>query len=209
MLADVNGDGHLDIVGFGNDGVYVALGQAGGTFAKPIAATNGFGFASFAGGWSSNDKYPRMLADVNHDGKADIVGFGNDGVYVAFGQANGTFAAPSLALHDFGAAAGAGGWSSENTFPREVADVNGDGNVDLVGFGQNGVYIALGNGDGTFHASIFDGSLFGSGAAAGSWTSQDAAPRFLADLNHDGAADIVGFGDMGVYVGYSAGNIFH
>ena len=37
---------------------------------------------SYHGGWSVQ-KYPRILADVNGDGKADIVGFGNEGVYVS------------------------------------------------------------------------------------------------------------------------------
>jgi hypothetical protein len=31
--------------------------------------------------WTSNDLDPRVLADLNHDGAADIVGFGHDGVY--------------------------------------------------------------------------------------------------------------------------------
>ncbi len=43
----------------------------------------GFGYAPEAGGWSSDDSYPRQLADVNADGRADIVGFGNAGVWVA------------------------------------------------------------------------------------------------------------------------------
>jgi hypothetical protein len=40
-------------------------------------------FAYGAGGWQSQDKYPRTVADVNGDGMADIVGFGNAGAYVA------------------------------------------------------------------------------------------------------------------------------
>ena len=35
-----------------------------------------------ANGWTSNDLYPRQLADVNGDGMADIVGFGSGGVSV-------------------------------------------------------------------------------------------------------------------------------
>src|SRR5690606_7457192 len=35
------------------------------------------------GGWSDDDRYPRQVADVNGDGRADIVGFGEAGVYVA------------------------------------------------------------------------------------------------------------------------------
>lgn len=35
------------------------------------------------GAWTSFDKYPRQLADVNGDGRDDIVGFGNDNVFVS------------------------------------------------------------------------------------------------------------------------------
>ena len=47
-----------------------------------------FGFE--AGGWRV-DKHPRFLADITGDGRADIVGFGNDGVYVALSNGDGTF----------------------------------------------------------------------------------------------------------------------
>lgn len=36
-----------------------------------------------AGGWLNQDLYPRYLADVNNDGRIDIVGFAADGVHVA------------------------------------------------------------------------------------------------------------------------------
>jgi hypothetical protein len=32
---------------------------------------------------SEDDRFPRELADVNGDQRADIVGFGNDGVFVS------------------------------------------------------------------------------------------------------------------------------
>lgn len=208
LAADVNGDGRADIIGFGNDGVYVSLGRADGTFASPALATSAFGYASSSGGWSSNDRYPREIADVNNDGRADIIGFGNNAVYVSFGQVDGTFSALILGLSQFGAAPAGGGWSSQTSFPRQLADVNGDHKIDLVGFGNDGVYIALGNGNGTFQPSIFDIGFFGAGTAAGGWSSQDQYPRFLADINHDGAADVVGFAGSGVYVAYSGGDIF-
>lgn len=46
----------------------------------PVRVAN---FAVGAGGWSLQDRFPRMDADVNGDGLADIVGFGFGGVFVA------------------------------------------------------------------------------------------------------------------------------
>jgi hypothetical protein len=58
-------------------------------------------------GWRV-DQHPRFLADITGDGRADIVGFGNDGVWVALSQGNGTFSAPQLVIGNFGY--NAGGW---------------------------------------------------------------------------------------------------
>ncbi len=52
------------------------------------------------GGWRS---IPRLLADITGDGRADIVGFGERGVFVALSNGDGSFAfTPQLALEDFG-----------------------------------------------------------------------------------------------------------
>ena len=64
---------------------------------------------------------------------------------MAFGQANGTFEPPAFEIANFGSSDAAGGWSSENTYPRFAADVTGDHLADLVGFGSSGVFVAQPN----------------------------------------------------------------
>jgi hypothetical protein len=39
----------------------------------------------------------------------------------------------------------AGGWTSQDTYPRHLADLNGDKFDDIVGFGEAGTYVALSN----------------------------------------------------------------
>jgi hypothetical protein len=51
------------------------------------------------------------------------------------------FALPAFQLSAFGLSAG--GWSSDNTYPRELADVSGDGKADIVGFSSARVYESL------------------------------------------------------------------
>src|SRR5262245_26884372 len=159
-LADVNGDGMADIVGFGHAGVYVSQATGNGHFAAPTFELAAFGPG--AGGWSSDNLYTRELADVNGDGMADIVGFGQAGVYVSQATGNGQFAAPTFELATFGP--GAGGWSSDYPYIRELADVNGDGMADIVGFGQAGVYVSQATGNGHFAAPTFELAAFGPGA---------------------------------------------
>ena len=191
FLADVNGDGKADIVGFGSGGVGVALAKGDGTFNTAINAYNGFGINH---SWSSQDSYPRFLADVNGDGKADIVGFASGGVVVALAKEDGTFNTAINAYNGFGTNHT---WANQNGVPRFLADVNGDGKADIVGFGSGGVAVALAKGDGTFNTAINAYNGFGINH---SWSSQDSYPRFLADVNGDGKADIVGFASGGVVV---------
>jgi hypothetical protein len=198
-LADVDGGGMADIVGFSSAGVYESLATAGGHFAMPTFELAAFG--TMAGGWSSDNTYPRELADVNLDGRADIIGFSSAGVYESLATAGGHFAMPTFELAAFGTMAG--GWSSNDTYPRKLADVNGDGRADIVGFGADGVYVSLATTGGHFAMPTFELAAFGTNA--GGWSSDDLYPRTLADVNGDGMADIVGFGSAGVYVSLATG----
>lgn len=197
-VGDVNGDGKADIIGFGYAGALVALGNGNGTFRPAVTAIANFGVNQ---GWTSDNTYHRAVADVNDDGKADIIGFGIAGTYVALSNGDGTFADAKLVLGDFGANQG---WSSNDSFSRLVTDINGDDVSDIVGFGIAGTLVAFGLGDGTFSAASTDLANFG---AAQGWISDNTYHRTIADLNNDGLGDIVGFGIAGVLVGMNQGAV--
>jgi FG-GAP-like repeat len=194
FLADLTGDGRAGVVGFGNAGVWVALNNGNGTFQAPQLVVANFGYN--AGGWRV-EKHPRFLADLTGDGRADIVGFGDAGVYVSLNNGNGTFQNPVLAVANFGY--NAGGWRVD-MHPRLLADVSGDGRADIIGFGNDGVWVSRNNGNGTFQGPQLLVNNFGYNA--GGWRV-DQHPRVLADTTGDGRADIVGFGNAGVYVSRS------
>lgn len=80
--------------------------------------------------------------------------------------------------------------------------------MDVVGFGPDGARVSFGNGDGTFQARVLGTPFFGSAAEAGQWFSNNQHPRYVADVNDDGAGDIVGFAVPGVLVSLSNGDIW-
>jgi hypothetical protein len=137
FLADTTGDGRMDIVGFGNAGVYVSRAQPDGSFGPVVRVVDNFGYD--AGGWRT-ERHPRFMADVTGDGRADIVGFGNAGVYVSLARADGSYGPVTRVVDNYGY--DAGGWRVE-MHPRFLADTNGDGKADIVGFGNAGVYVSL------------------------------------------------------------------
>ena len=124
-------------------------------------------------------------------GHADIVGFGDAGVFTALSNRDGTFKDFRLALNDFGFNQG---WRVEN-HPRFLTKLTSDKFLDIVGFGNDGVFTALGNGDGTFRN--FRGVVNNFGFNQG-WRVEKH-PRFVVEINVDDHADIVGFGDAGVF----------
>src|SRR5262249_11563867 len=93
---------------------FESLATAGGHFTAPTFELAAFGVD--AGGWSSDNTYPRKLADVDGGGRADIVGFSSAGVYESLATAGGHFAMPTFELAAFGV--DAGGWSRDKTQPR-------------------------------------------------------------------------------------------
>jgi len=117
------------------------------------------------------------VADVNLDGKPDLVALNVDGVGVLLGNGDGTFQ-PVLTYR------AGGGWP----IGLAVADINGDGKPDILVFGYNplsdgGLWVLLGNGNGTFQtASAYDPTLHGSFA--------------ISDVNDDGKPDLVFTGEV-------------
>ena len=194
LLADVNNDGKADIVGFGEAGVWTALATGDGGFAPAKFVLEEFG-ANQA--WTPS-KHVRLLADINNDGKADIVGFGEAGVWTALATGDGGFAPAKFVLEEFGANKA---WTPSKHV-RLLADINNDGKADIVGFGEAGVWTALATGDGGFAPAKFVLEEFGANKA---WTPSKHV-RLLADINHDGKADIVGFGEAGVWTALATGD---
>jgi hypothetical protein len=181
----------LDIVGFGDCGVWTSLGNGDGTFQPPRVVIDNLGYD--AGGWRV-DLHPRFVVDLNGDNCADLVGFGYAGVWTAIGNGDGTFQTPQLVLQNFGLAQD---WRVDR-HPRFLAHLTNSGYADIVGFGEDGVWVALGNGDGTFRESLTN-PVLANFSPAQNWRV-DRHPRFLAHLTSSGFADIVGFGTDGVFV---------
>lgn len=187
LMADVNNDGAADIIGWANDGIYVAL-STKSSFA-PIVK-----WASLpAVRWHDNDRNPVFVADVDGDKKPDFVVFADDAVYVMKGDGK-SFAAPVkwIAGYTFDFV-----WPSNNTYLRLMADVNGDGKADIVGFASTGVYVSLSTGTGFASEVSWD---FQDYSTDSGWVSNGITPRMLADVDGDGLPDIVGFYHDGIYV---------
>ena len=172
MLADLTGNGTVDIVGFASLGVYVALNDGKGGFREPACVLGTFG--DNAGGWKV-DKHPRFVADLTGDGKGDIVGFGDAGVSVALNNGDGTFQNSRLVLQAYGYQAG---WRVEK-HPRYLVDLTGNGCADIVGFFDDGVYVAFNDGKGGFGAAQKLSDNFGCGSDA--WSAESTI-RMVVNL---------------------------
>jgi FG-GAP repeat. len=182
-VADLNGDGKLDLAVTNQcinssscpdtAGVEVLLGKGDGSFQVAIAYGSG-----------GYDAMSVAVDDVNADGAADIVvanvcaDAGCRGLIgVLLGNGDGTFR--RAATYD------SGGYYANSVV---IADVNGDGNVDLTVAHSclsassclGGVGILVGNGAGTFSTPV----IYSSGAFV-AWGVA------VGDLNGDGKADII------------------
>lgn len=178
-VADLDGDGLLDLIfsrlkGFDFEppaGLTVRRGLGGFAFGPP---------AYFPTGGAPSDVAP---GDFDGDGRIDVAlaqhmqepsSFGLSDLALAFGQGDGTFAAPL-------AVAVSGG-----PLATELADMNGDGHLDVVSTVTTvlpAVRVALGVGDGSFEPAV------------GVDVGDNEGELAIADLDGDGALDLVVAGD--------------
>jgi hypothetical protein len=205
VVADVNVDGKRDLVvanycsgSCGGDGsVSVLLGNGDGTFQPAVTYDSG-----------GPDTYSVAIADVNGDGKPDLVvaNFGSNTVGVLLGNGDGTF----QPVVDYPSSAAGSGATCPDAVT--IADVNGDGKPDLIVTNYCGenyltqeVSVLLGNGDGTFRPAVD----YDSGG-------QIAYSVVAADVNGDGNPDLLvanwyassqdaGQGSVGVLLGNGDG----
>lgn len=198
QFADVDGDGFPDFIGFKNDGLHVSFGDRLGNYSAPKKVFGGM----VSGYWE--EKSIKVIGDVNGDGKSDIVGFNKDGTYVALSQGR-TFSKETLWINDYSHSTN---WEIKKHI-RQLADVNGDGMQDIVGFGNSGVYVSLSTGS-TFSKSEKWINDYGyeQGWKKKEKDVENVHIRSLADVNDDGLADVVGFSRTGTSVAISTGKSF-
>ncbi|MFF5170876.1 RICIN domain-containing protein, partial [[Kitasatospora] papulosa] len=144
-LADLTGESRPSVVVLAAEGVRVSAQDESGTFtpAGGEPALKAFGHGPQAGNWLA-DKHPRFLADTTGDGRLDIIGFHDDGLWVSLQDEEGKFAllADEPALRAFGHSEEAGGWLIDK-HPRFLADTTGDGRLDIIGFHDDGLWVSL------------------------------------------------------------------
>ncbi|KAH9012045.1 lectin 2 [Lactarius hengduanensis] len=194
-LADIRGVGRSDIVGFGHGGVIVSKNDGNAKFNPAYLALGDFGYHT---GWRV-ERHLRFIGVATGSGRPDIIGFGDKSVFIGRNNGDGTFAPAQAVIRSF--CYDMGGWRIEY-HPRFIADLTGDGKVDIIGCGFPGVYVSLNKGDGTFGPVNL--VVYNFGTLQG-W-EVDKHPRFIADLTGDKRGDIIGFAEAGVYVAYNNGN---
>jgi hypothetical protein len=189
---DLNGDGKPDLVvsntfslSASSGSVGVLLGHGDGTFEPAVAYDPGGDATASA-----------AVADVNSDGKPDLLAVNecatltcssNGSVGLLLGNGDGTF--QTAITFDSGAPV-------SNSIA--VADVNRDGNPDLViGNFNTSVTILLGDGRGNFHPGA-------------TYSSEGEFSVAVADLNGDGNPDLMVanlFNDLAVRLGNGDGTL--
>ncbi|HEY2471164.1 MAG TPA: VCBS repeat-containing protein [Terracidiphilus sp.] len=175
-VGDVNGDGAPDLVitrtgnGLPNasSDVSVLLNLGDGTFGSAISSKVLGKPVQFA------NTLQVYAVDVNHDGKADLVGDWG----VALGHGDGTFSAPKAWPSQISPVAG-----------LAVGDLNHDSNLDVVvgnlalsGSTPTYIYTLFGDGKGGFtiaHKELLN------------YTNTQLDALTVADMNNDGALDLI------------------
>jgi len=132
-LADLNGDHKADLIKIGTDGSLTAWQNNDGLAGSWFAPVN-------IGGVGPVDPADIRFADLNADGKADLIRVNADGTLTAWQNDNalaGSWSAPS----------NIGGVGADGAAGVRFADLNADGKADVIKIGTDGSLTAWQNND--------------------------------------------------------------
>jgi hypothetical protein len=167
-LADLDGDGRAEAIYIDSAGSVYAFRNVGGV----ASATYSAGAITIGTGW---DPATTAFADINGDGRAEIVHFDTVGNVWAYRNTRGF----SASTYAGGATEIGRGWDKKKTF---FADLNGDGKSEIININDGALVTAYRN------VSGLSRPTFGAGLAIGNgWTAKNT--RF-ADLTGDRKAEI-------------------
>ena len=217
LVADVDGNGLPDLVATNDSRIVVYTNDYAGGQMHTTRHESGTGIFTPAWTWDPG-KHPLIAGDLDGDGRADLIGFKDDGGFMTPSLGNGEFGAFQQVIDDFGYGQG---WRLDEHV-RRLVGMDADGRLDIVGFGDAGVYLSLNAGDAQFGQVDLWMPNFGSSQG---WRVDDKIQDFscqqgtqyrptnnyrhgittrrLADVDGDGYPDVVGFGAGGVYVAYN------
>ncbi len=178
IAGDFNNDGKQDIIAVGrgaygsNENVWMLTNLGGREFSQTFLKIG------------EGDIYDAAAADINADGKLDLIITGYKGVFMSLGLGNGNFASPVVYFE------------SVPSSQIVIGDFNNDYKPDVavVNYSINKIGILINKGSGLF-ANSFDLTANGG--------TTDIA---LSDMNFDGKLDLVIASGSGITIYESNGN---
>lgn len=183
VAADFDGDGDQDVAStsqFGQAAAIIVPNRGDGTFGAPNSVAGTTGAQSLT------------TADVNGDGKPDLIGMTATTVLVLLGNGSGGFAAPRSYPVTLG--------GQIQAIPVELTN---DGKPDIAVPTFNGIQTLIGNGDGSFRAGPTTRLLAAAiSAIAGARLNHDSKTDLLAVDGFSGSViQLLGQGTGGFTVG--------
>ena len=177
LFGDVNGDGKADAVAVGDDYVGVLLSNGSSFGSYQTWATGTF--------WNTSNPSKKFLADVDGDGKDDLIVSGSVWTYVYLSTGTG------FSFTGAGYATEQADW---------ITDVNGDGKADYVEWSYNATYSWYNY----FRVLPASGSGFTTSETWSTLPFLGSHATLMADITGDGKGDAVAFGDG--YIGVLPAN---
>ncbi|MGI0115382.1 FG-GAP repeat domain-containing protein [Zooshikella sp. RANM57] len=172
---DLNGDGTID---------QLEINHTTGSFSTNGVGNMGFGYAG-----SDDALSYAILKDINHDGLEDIVGIGSKGVTSIINH-GANFIGNDPILTKFK------GNLKTSTDYLEIADIDNDGNDDIIFFYKGSIYFIEGN-NGAFSTKWKK--------LSGTFNTSKYKHIKIIDVNYDGYPDLIGANTNTIDVAINSG----